>query len=127
MSPPAKARTQAAVKAFTECLAHELREASPLMDCALLVPGWVHTKLTNQKEGAPKPDGAWTPEQTVDYMLERLEDSKTFYIICPDNECTPEMDKARMTWSTNDLLQNRPALSRWHKDYKEAFEQYMKG
>jgi hypothetical protein len=35
-------------------------------------------------EGA-KPAGAWTAEETVKYLLEKVKDGK-FYIICPDNE-----------------------------------------
>jgi hypothetical protein len=35
------------------------------------------------------------------------------------------MDKKRMTWSGQDPVENRPALSRWHPDYAEKFKQYM--
>ena len=35
-------------------------------------PGWVHTGLTAAK-GGPKPFGAWTAEQTVEYMTMRGE------------------------------------------------------
>lgn len=31
-----------------------------------------------------KPSAAWTAEQTVGFMLERL-DEGDFYILCPDN------------------------------------------
>jgi short-subunit dehydrogenase len=95
-------------------LAHELRESKAPVDAALLVPGWVHTKLTSNgasATGGAKPDGAWTPEETVDYMLKRL-DQGSFYIVCPDNETSEALDKARMSWSTGDLLEDRPARSR---------------
>jgi hypothetical protein len=48
-----------------------------------------------------------------------------FYILCPDNETTPEMDRKRIRWAADDIVQNRPALSRWHPDYKDAFAHYM--
>ena len=36
------------------------------------------------------------------------------------------MDRKRMAWAMGDLVEGRPALSRWHPDYKVAFETYMK-
>lgn len=36
------------------------------------------------------------------------------------------MDQARMEWSSSDVAQNRSALSRWDKEYKEEFEAFMK-
>ena len=45
-----------------------------------------------------------------------------FYILCPDNDVTREMDNARMTWAMQDLTQNRPPLSRWHPDYADVRE-----
>jgi hypothetical protein len=50
-----------------------------------------------------------------------------FYILCPDNETTAEMDRKRIRWSAEDVIENRPALSRWHPDYKEAFDRFMRG
>lgn len=47
-------------------------------------------------------------------------------IICPDNDVTEDLDKARMEWSANDVGQNRPALSRWSKEYKDEFAQFVK-
>ena len=42
-----------------------------------------------------------------------------FYILCPDNEVTREVDERRILWSANDIVASRPALSRWHPDYKD--------
>lgn len=47
-------------------------------------------------------------------------------IVCPDNDVTSELDKARMEWSANDVALNRPALSRWHPDHKADFEKFIK-
>ena len=48
-----------------------------------------------------------------------------FYILCPDNETTTAMDHKRIRWAAEDIVQNRPALSRWHPDFKDAFARYM--
>jgi hypothetical protein len=31
-----------------------------------------------------------------------------------------------MRWAVDDIILNRPALSRWHPDYKDAFAAHMK-
>ena len=37
------------------------------------------------------------------------------------------MDERRMLWAAGDIVANRPALSRWHPDYAEAFAKFVKG
>ena len=49
-----------------------------------------------------------------------------FYIICPDNDVSNEIDNARIQWNTDDIIKNRPALSRWHQDYETEFADFMK-
>jgi NAD(P)-dependent dehydrogenase (short-subunit alcohol dehydrogenase family) len=117
--------SKAALKTYTEGLAHALRNMPGAnISAHLLIPGFTYTGLT---EGATeKPAGAWTPEQVVDFMLEALARGD-FYILCPDNETKRETDERRMAWSVGDIIENRPALSRWHPDYKQAFETFMKG
>lgn len=90
--------SKAAVRVFTEQLAHELRGDESTKDrvtAHLLIPGWVHTGLTGAKTGKPKPEGAWSAEQTADFALDRIA-SGSFYILCPDNETPAAVDKARM-------------------------------
>ena len=41
-----------------------------------------------------------------------------FYIVCPDNEISSEIDHLRIMWGAADIAEGRPALSRWHPDYK---------
>ena len=36
------------------------------------------------------------------------------------------MDAARLQWNTDDVKANRPALSRWHADYADAYEAFMR-
>jgi hypothetical protein len=47
-----------------------------------------------------------------------MEEGK-FYVICPDNDVTPEMDKKRMAWTMGDIIEERLPLSRWRPEYKE--------
>ena len=37
------------------------------------------------------------------------------------------MDEKRIRWAAEDIVANRPALSRWHPDYKDAFAKVMEG
>jgi NAD(P)-dependent dehydrogenase (short-subunit alcohol dehydrogenase family) len=122
---PAYNVSKAGVKAFTEALAHQLRNTEGCQVTAhLLIPGFVFTGLT-KGERTEKPAAAWTPEETVDFMLERLE-AGDFYILCPDNDVARPVDERRIAWAAGDLIENRPALSRWHPDYAEAFAAFMK-
>jgi NAD(P)-dependent dehydrogenase (short-subunit alcohol dehydrogenase family) len=122
---PAYNVSKAGIKAFTEALQHELRNTrGGLVTAHLLIPGFVFTGLT-AKGRTEKPAGAWTAEQTVDFMIERLE-AGDFYILCPDNDTPRRLDERRMLWATGDIVENRPPLSRWHADYGEAFASFVK-
>ncbi|MDI4666269.1 SDR family NAD(P)-dependent oxidoreductase [Xanthobacter autotrophicus] len=123
---PAYNVSKAGVKVFTEALAHELRNTEGCAVTAhLFIPGFVFTPLAASGR-TEKPAGAWTAEQTVDFMLERL-DAGDFYILCPDNDVTRALDEKRIAWAAGDIIANRPPLSRWHKDYAEAFAAFVKG
>ncbi|MET3759891.1 SDR family NAD(P)-dependent oxidoreductase [Sphingomonas sp. UYEF23] len=116
--------SKAGVKALTEGLAHTLRtRCGDRVSAHLLVPGFTFTGMTRPGI-TEKPEGAWTPEQVVALMLERLA-MGDFYIVCPDNETTSEQDSKRIAWAAGDVTENRPALSRWHPDWKDAFAAYM--
>ncbi|THD75239.1 MAG: SDR family NAD(P)-dependent oxidoreductase [Bradyrhizobium sp.] len=122
---PAYNVSKAGVKAFTEALQHELRNASgSQINAHLLIPGFVFTGLTSRGR-AEKPAAAWTPEQTVDFMIERIA-AGDFYILCPDNDVPRSLDERRILWAAGDIVENRPALSRWHPDYAEAFAAFVK-
>lgn len=120
---PAYNVSKAGVKAFTEALEHELRNTPGCQIRAhLLIPGFVFTELTASGR-TEKPAGAWTPEQTIDFMLERLAQND-FYILCPDNEVPRALDERRILWAAGDIVENRPPLSRWHPDFAEAFKTF---
>jgi len=117
--------SKAGVKAATEGLAHTLRSTPGCQVTAhLLIPGFVWTTLTQRSDRTEKPAGAWTADETADFMIERMS-AGDFYILCPDNDVTRGMDEKRIAWAAGDLINNRPALSRWHPDYKEAFDAFM--
>lgn len=122
---PAYNVSKAGVKAFTEALEHELRNTEgSRVSAHLLIPGFVYTGLTANGR-SEKPAGAWTAEQTVDFMLESLVRGD-FYILCPDNDVDRALDEKRIAWAAGDIIENRPPLSRWHKDYAGAFANYLK-
>jgi len=122
---PAYNVSKAGVKAFTEALQHELRNtAGGRISAHLLIPGFVFTGLT-AKGRTEKPAAAWTPEQTIDFMIERLE-AGDFYILCPDNDVPRRLDERRILWAAGDIVENRAPLSRWHPDYAEAFAAFVK-
>ena len=120
---PAYNVAKSAVKTFTEAVQHDLRNLpNPRISAHLLIPGFVYTPLTAHGR-AEKPTAAWTPAQTVDFMLERLE-AGDFYILCPDNDVPRELDERRILWAAGDIVENRPPLSRWHPDYAKAFADF---
>ncbi|HEX4051792.1 MAG TPA: SDR family NAD(P)-dependent oxidoreductase [Steroidobacteraceae bacterium] len=129
-SPPGNAAynlSKAAVKSYTESLAYALREcAGERVRAHLLIPGFVFTGMTRSGSAAQKPAAAWTAEQVVEFMLARLA-AGDFYILCPDNEVDRATDERRIGWAAGDIIENRPALSRWHPQFKEAFERHMAG
>lgn len=118
---PAYGVSKAAVKALTEQLAHGLREAGGGVTAHLLIPGWTHTAMTGSGE---KPAGAWSADQVVEAMIDGVK-AGDFYILCPDNQVTPMLDKARIRWGAEDLIENRPALSRWDPAWKDRFEAFI--
>jgi hypothetical protein len=96
----------------------------------LLVPGWTFTGLSGNhpfaSEGRKeKPKGAWWPEQVVEYLEQKMGEGK-FYIICPDNDVTEEIDRRRMLWGANDVIEGRPPLTRWREEWKGQAEEWMK-
>ncbi|MFA1627356.1 SDR family NAD(P)-dependent oxidoreductase [Rhizobium mongolense] len=121
---PAYNVSKAGVKVFTEALEHELRNTEgSKISAHLLIPGFVFTGLT-KGDRTEKPAAAWTPEQTVDFMIESLERGD-FYILCPDNDVARPLDERRMAWAIGDIIENRPPLSRWHKDYAGRFKAFL--
>eukprot|EP00521_Asterionellopsis_glacialis_P019158 CAMPEP_0195316596 /NCGR_PEP_ID=MMETSP0708-20121125/3705_1 /TAXON_ID=33640 /ORGANISM="Asterionellopsis glacialis, Strain CCMP134" /LENGTH=174 /DNA_ID=CAMNT_0040382051 /DNA_START=30 /DNA_END=557 /DNA_ORIENTATION=- len=139
--------SKAALKAYTEGLEHEFMkersESNGKLKAALLVPGWVNTSIVLKVERAKATEagnafdansvffhedkpatGAWMPSQIVDFMVQELNKNR-FYIICPDNDVDRETDNLRMTWTMQDITEDRAPLSRWHPDYTEKFTEFL--
>ncbi|MFG0678748.1 SDR family NAD(P)-dependent oxidoreductase [Delftia sp. WSY_7] len=128
-TPPGNAAynvSKAALRVLTEQMAHELRERTPLISAHLLIPGYTFTPMNfpGMTATTAKPDAPWTADQVAERLMLGLSQDE-FYIFCQDNEVTREMDQRRMQWSADDLILNRPALSRWHPNYRKAFAEYL--
>ena len=139
--------SKAALKVYTEGLEHEFCKSrcneGGKLRAALLIPGWVNTSIVLKVERAKaeaeskkfdagtvffhedKPaTGAWMPQQVVDFMIEEVNSGK-FYVLCPDNDVDQHTDKLRMTWTMQDITEDRAPLSRWHPDYKDKFNEFL--
>lgn len=118
---PAYNTSKAALNAYTQNLARDLREREGgKVSAHLLIPGWT---TTGEAEHRP---GAWLPEQVIDFMEQAIAHDG-FFILCPDDETPNETDHKRIMWNAMDIIENRPALSRWHPAWKERFAEFMKG
>jgi NAD(P)-dependent dehydrogenase (short-subunit alcohol dehydrogenase family) len=116
--------SKAGVKVVTEALAHSLRnEEGARISAHLLIPGSTFTGMTRRNR-IEKPPGAWVPSQVVDMLVDGMNQGD-FYILCPDNEVSRDIDNRRIQWAAGDVVSNRPALSRWHPDYKAEFDTFL--
>jgi NAD(P)-dependent dehydrogenase (short-subunit alcohol dehydrogenase family) len=117
--------SKAGVKVLTEALAHSLRNAEGARITAhLLIPGSTFTGMTSRGR-TEKPPGAWVPDQVVDMLIDGMRRGD-FYVLCPDNDVTRDIDNRRILWAAQDIIENRPALSRWHPDHGAAFERFVR-
>ena len=117
--------SKAGIKVATEALAHDLREAGSMLTAHLLIPGFTFTGFTRAHTDT-RPAAAWTAEQVADFLVERMA-AGDFYVLCPDHAVDRATDEKRILWAAQDITLNRPALSRWHKDYATAFARFMAG
>ena len=117
--------SKAGVLAYTQSLAHALRQnqKNPV-SVHLLIPGFTYSNMI-ARFLPEKPPAAWTPEQVVDYLLEGVERGD-FYILCPDGDTPRDLDNRRIQWNADDIIMNRPALSRWHPDFAEQYDAFTK-
>jgi NAD(P)-dependent dehydrogenase (short-subunit alcohol dehydrogenase family) len=118
--------SKAGLKAFTESLAHDLLGTGGRVSAHLLIPGFTFTGFTRRRGVTEKPAGAWSAGQVADFMLAAMARGD-FYILCPDNDVSRAIDERRIAWSAGDIIENRPALSRWHPDFADAFKAHMEG
>jgi len=118
--------SKAALKVLTEQLAHELYQRGNRVSAHLLIPGYTYTPMNfpEMAKSSAKPEAPWTADQVADRMVESMARGE-FYLFCEDNEVTRELDQRRMQWSADDMIKNRPALSRWHPAYADQFSAYI--
>lgn len=121
---PAYNASKAAVRSLAEHLSYDLR-ATPT-SVHLLIPGWTYTGLVKQAMGGlkEKPKGAWWPEQVAQFLEEKMAED-CFYVVCPDNDVSEEMDRKRILWTAGDVVEGRPPLSRWREKFKGEAEEWM--
>ena len=129
-TPPGNAAynvSKAALKVLTEQLAHELYLRSEnRVSAHLLIPGYTYTPMNfpGMTDRSVKPQAPWTADQVAERMLESMARGE-FYLFCEDNEVTRKLDQRRMQWSADDMIHNRPALSRWHPAYADQFKAWI--
>jgi NAD(P)-dependent dehydrogenase (short-subunit alcohol dehydrogenase family) len=117
--------SKAALKTLTEGLAHSLREIPGCeISAHLLIPGFTYTGMM-RTHFASKPPAAWEARQVVDTLFEGI-DAGRFYILCEDGETSRHLDEKRILWAAGDIIHDRPALSRWHPDFKDAFDRFVR-
>ena len=76
-------------------------------------------------EGKPA-EGAWSSDEVIEFMMNQIsKDTNSFYILCPDNETSLEVDYCRIRWAMEDITKNRVPLSRWHAEYKPKFNEFL--
>ena len=118
--------SKAGVKVLTEGLAHSLRQVTGApVSAHLLIPGFTYTAMIARRL-PERPPGAWTPEQVAGALVAGLV-ANDFYILCPDNDTPRAVDERRVLWAAGDIVENRPALSRWHPEWKAAFADFVAG
>ena len=88
------------------------------------MPGFTWTGMNGAHESGVKPADAWTADQVIAHLDRGLR-AGDFYIVCPDNAVTPALDKKRMRWASDDVIEGRPALSRWHSAWKDRFAAFV--
>ena len=113
------------VKVVTEALAHELRniEGCPRQRASLDPGLHLHRAHGSRGEAAGRLDGG-----AGDRLLHRLHVGRRFLRPLPrQRSVTRAMDERRILWAAGDIVENRPPLSRWHPDYKNAFAEFAKG
>ncbi|KAJ5245816.1 hypothetical protein N7468_000799 [Penicillium chermesinum] len=111
---PAYNASKAAIKSLTEHLAFDLR-SDPTTAPYLRPPLDPWDEIT-------KPAGASYPSQVAEELLKGMEKGE-FYIVCPDGETDRALDQARMKWGSEDVVEGRPALSRWEESWKARAEE----
>ena len=116
--------SKAGVKTFTEALAHELRNSTGPRHRAPADPRLhLHRHdAARARKAARRMDGG-----AGGRLHDRGHRPRRLLYSLPGQRDPREVDEKRMAWAAGDLIHNRPALSRWHPDFGDAFAAFMKG
>ncbi len=92
----------------------------------LLIPGFVFTGLTASGR-TEKPAGGL--DAGADGRLHAASGWRPAISTssAPTTTCRASSTRSASCWAAGDIVENRPALSRWHPDYAEAFAAFVKG
>lgn len=129
--------TKAGQRAAMESLEHELRNMPEhKLRALLLCPGRVVTDIlasvhdsdgdaTAAAKARESLEAAWGPDampasHCVDVLFEAIEEGK-FYAVCTDHYKTKDAALGEVLASAEDVILNRPPLSRWHPDFQAEF------
>ncbi|KAI3057420.1 hypothetical protein CBS147352_1918 [Aspergillus niger] len=123
-SNPAYNASKAAVRTLAEHLSFDMAKTAPNVSVHLLIPGWTYTGF-HTAAFREKPPGAWTSKQVVDFMVEKMAE-KRFYILCPDNEVSEELDRKRVTPNIiGPLLKSTNAPSNRNRKHPIRSQKYI--
>lgn len=88
---PAYNASKSAINRIAEHLSFDLRNEKNV-SVHFLVPGWTFTGLSGNRPGAgkDKPDGAWWPDQVVEFLEGKMKEGQ-FWALCPDDQVTEDL------------------------------------
>lgn len=128
--------SKAAVRVLVEDLEHRLRNTKGCQVSArLLLPGMMDTEFAynTQKrlrgaraaEGTKMGKGSVPPSDVADLLLKSVAEGGPFYVIADDSDLNREQFKRAVQWSSEDIVKERPPLSRWLSPYREQYREVV--
>ena len=87
------------MKAFTEALQHELRSLRAEAVPRTFSSGFRFHRISTARGRNEKPAGAWTPEQTVAFMMDRLDRGRLLHSLPGQRRDARSVDERRILWA----------------------------
>ena len=117
--------SKSAVKALTEGLAHTLRNRPGCQVTAhLLIPGFTYTGMIARRFPSVRPARGRRSRSSI-ALLERHRARASSTSFARTTRRRGSRTRSASCGQRGDIVENRPALSRWHPDWKDAFEHFM--
>ena len=95
--------SKAGVKVVTEALAHELRNTEGCQGQRATPDPGLHLHRHDGGLRRGEAGWGWMPDQVVEFMLAPWP-AGDFYILCPDNDVTRDIDERRILWAAADIM-----------------------